>query len=126
MPLTKKTKLAADYHVWEATELADGDIIDICASLGNRPANQLTIKNPGADITYKLNVVHKVYQNQSVQNNWMPHAGFWENPILVDEVEYDKDEIVIASGETHFYNNEIAIEDIKLITISSGLLIIAN
>lgn len=126
MSLTKKTKPSADYHIWQATELVDNDIIDVYTSLGNRPANQVTINSANGNTVYKLNVAHKIYQNQSVQNPWIPFGASFNNPVLIDEIEQTKDSITISSGEIHIYDNDLAIEDIKIVTLGSGLIIEVN
>lgn len=117
--LTKLTKSPpADYHTWDQTEFANGDIIDIQASLG-KPCRHLTIACEGDSAVIKLNVVRKIYKNQeSVGNRFMQDAAFWPSPAFVGEVEVATDSITLAADTTYLWDEEFPILDIKIITKS--------
>lgn len=125
MSVTKVTKMKADYHTWDTSEVSNGDILGIEDSLG-RPANQLTIESIGGQSTIRLNVCQKIFGNQSSYNSWIPDAAFFTHPVMVDEVEIEKDDIIIESGATWLWENEYPIRDIKIVTKATNIKILVS
>jgi hypothetical protein len=125
MTITKITKAKASYHTWTAAELNNGDIIGVEESLG-RAANQLTIESLGGQTVLRFNVCEKIYGTQQGYNDWLQNAGFYTRPYLIDEVEKTKDDIIIETGATSFWDNEMLIRDIKIISKAPGLKILVN
>ena len=125
--LTKLTKPApADYHTWNQTEFAAGEIIDLQASLG-RACRNLNVSCEGGEGIIRLNVVRKLYKNQeSVGNRFIPDAAFWSSPAFVGEVEITTDNITITDNTVWTWNQEFAILDIKIIQEAPLMRIIAS
>ena len=125
--LTKLTKAPpAGYHTWDQTEFVDGDIIDLQFSLGKSCTN-LSIACEGGEAVIRLNVVRKIYKNQeSAGNKFIPDAAFWRCPILVGEVEATPDNLTISADTVWSWNQEFAIADIKIVTKSPLMKIIAS
>lgn len=127
MPVTKILNPRADYQTWTtASGLAQGDILDVEGSLG-RPAKYISIEAVSATSVVRFNVCHKIYGNHEGVGN-IPYLGadaaFWQSPVLIDEVEVTKPNIVVEGGVNMVWNNEIAVSDIKLVTVSGQLSII--
>jgi hypothetical protein len=119
--ISKNVKPRAEYHQWGPSDMSNGDILGVYESLGHI-ASTVTIESVGGASTIRFNVTEKVYSGQDIQNPWIPDAGFWTRPVLVDEVEVEKDDVVIESGSTHIWKaSEIDVHDIKIISKSSGL-----
>lgn len=123
--LTKKSKPAADYHTWTAAELTNGDILDIYSSLGGRAADSITIESLSGASTIRFNVVQKVHKEHGMAHN--PVFGdvsvLRKAPVLVGEIELEKDDIVIEQDSTHTWlrSQEIPVTDIKIVAKSTGL-----
>jgi hypothetical protein len=116
MSVTKNTKQPSQYHTWAASELTDGDVIGCTESLG-KPASSIMIESPDGTTIIKLNVCQKIYRRQDVNNSWVPNAGFYTQPIEVDELEDTstaKDRIEVMAG-TVLEFDKFPVSDIKLI-----------
>jgi len=119
------TKNKQDYHTWFTSEIANGDIIDCLGSLG-RPADQVTIESIGGETTIRFNVIQKTYKRQTVDNSWIPYAGFWTKPEDPVSVEIIKDDIIIENGSTWLWESEYPIQDIKIVTKASNVKVIIS
>lgn len=123
--LTKISKPRADYQQWLASEITNGDIIDVATSLGGRSAHTVTIESAGGETTLRFNVAKKIYKEHGPDHN--PHLGWGAgtsrtSPLMVAEVELNTPDIVITAGVSQIWSAaEIPISDIKVITKSSGL-----
>lgn len=121
MTLTKLTKPRNDYQEWVETELSNGDIIDCRTSLGH-PARHITITTTGTACTIRFNVGHRVYKNQeAVGNKFIPDAAFWDSPVEVTELETTPANVVLPANSTTHWDEEFAVEDIKIVTKSTTL-----
>lgn len=119
--ITRKTKPRADYHQWSASELSNGDILGILESLG-RAACSVTIESIGSASTIRFNVIKKIRKTQRFDNGWMQDAEFWTKPGVIDEIELEKDDIVVEADSTQTWTDrEICVSDIKIVTKGTGL-----
>ena len=128
MALTKIFKPRADYHTWTTAELAVNDIIDVYTSLGGY-AKYITIESDGGGTMVRFNVGRKIYGNHESVGNapYMgPDAAFWPSPLQIDEVEEDRDNIIIPVGSIHMWRDEIAVRDIKIIQLAPVTRIIVS
>jgi len=122
--ITKKTKPKADYHQWQASELNNGDILGIIESLG-RAACEITIESLGGSSTIRFNVSKKIYKDHNDLYN--PRIGLGQgalhpSPVLQDEIEQEKDNIVIEANAVETWTDtEICVHDIKIVSKSTGL-----
>lgn len=123
--LTKLIKPKAEYQQWIASELTNGDIIDIFTSLGNREAHSVTIESLSGASTIRFNVGKKIYKEYGpMSQSW---AGLGQGlprprPLLIDEVEETKPDIIIEMDSTQIWtSDEIRVSDIKIVTKSTGL-----
>jgi hypothetical protein len=123
--LTKKSKRVADYHTWGASELTNGDILDVYWSLGGRAADSVTIESLDGPSTIRFNVVQKIYKEHGALHNpvFKDVGVLRKAPVLVGEIELAKDDIIIEQDSTHTWlrGPEIPISDIKIVTKSTGL-----
>ena len=122
--LTKNTKPVNEYQVWIASDITNGDILGIYESLGNRLARTVTIESLGGGTTIRFNVSEKIYSTQAGNNDWVPYAGFYKRPYLINEIEHTwKPEIEIAANDiqTWSLDDEMEIRDIKIITKAPSL-----
>lgn len=115
----------ADYQQWQAGDITNGDILDVFGSLGNRPADSVTIESIGGQTTLRFNVAKDVYkEHDHLHNSWVGH-GFGStrsSPRIMDEIEETKPNIVIEADQIQTWDiKEIVVRDIKIITKSSGL-----
>lgn len=141
--LRKKIKPVNQYQVWvvsghsHADGFLDDDILGVYESLGNRGASEVIIENntigSGVGSGYarvRLNVSKKIYQpyNQ-FHNNWL---GVGQglgvtSAVLVAEIEECRPDLDIYNGTSVVINRtEIAVNDIKIVTATSGLRIIVT
>jgi len=127
MPLTKNVKRKNQYQSWDVpTDAAQGDILDVFVSLGNRPANSVTFRNNSlSDAIIQFNVSQSVFGEPSnVRESWvgLGQGGPRPLPLLLDEVQITRPGITIYADEVMSWSiNEIAIKDIYLQTVTSGL-----
>lgn len=104
------------------------DIIDILGSLGH-PAKLVVVDSPGSDTTLRLNVVQRIYRQY---NNTDPQVGNGMGSVrssatFVGEAEIVRPNIVITANTVQTWNaSDMVINDIKIITAPSGLLITAS
>ena len=131
MSLTKVTKLVRDYHVWDASEVVAGDIIDIKTSLGGRAANSVTIESPTLDTVVKFNVAKKVFKEFGP--NYQGGVGYIDGFVRpqakeVAEVEDTaKESVVVRAGTAKKWTREeLAILDIKIVSLSPDVKIIVD
>lgn len=118
--LTKKTRPPADYHTWEAADLADGDIIDFVTSLGGRYPRSVAIESLDGQSIVRFNVVSKAYQTYNRNKPYGPQGS--RIPSTGTEQEIVKDNITIETGDRRIWTLEqIAIADLKIVTKSPGL-----
>ena len=132
MSLYKKIKPVSDYQVWVYSGYAsdgflDGDILAVSESLGHRAARSVTIENrAGGTAVVRFNVVQKLYKPNQFFNPIFKELTSVA-PIEVGEVELVKPDIELADGVSmNFPHTEIAVSDIKVVTVTSGLRIIVT
>lgn len=123
--ITTKTRPVAEYQEWTNSGLNYGDIIGVSDSLGGRPAQSVTIQSAGGDTTLRFNVVKQIYKEHGpLHNSWvnLGMGGSRSSPLLVGEIEETTPTITISAGSIQFWSQqEIRINDIKLLMIPSGL-----
>jgi len=121
MSLTKNTKDKAQYQQWVPAELTNDDILGITESLGH-PASHVTIESIGGSSIIRFNVGRKIFKSQEAAgNNWIPDAAFHRSPIEADEIEdISVPNIIIESGNSQTWT-EFPVDDIKIISKSTGL-----
>ena len=126
--LTKNIKFANSYQQWNPGEWAEGDILGIYESLGNRAANKVVVESIGGESTIRLNVSENVYrQAGTMYEDWvgLGQGGNRPLPLLVAEVEVPRPDIHIESGATFSLSlGNIAIKDLKIVSAASGLRVI--
>ncbi len=125
MTVTKKSFAAHDYHQivaqWVTVSgVNNGEIVDVYASLGSKSAKSLMIESYDGPSTIRLNVCQIIHKRQTTDNPWVADAGFYTKPLMVDEVEIEKDDILIPSGAIFSMNDDIPVKDFKVITMPSG------
>jgi hypothetical protein len=129
MPLTKNVKIKAQYQQWNAgVDMSQGDILDVFSSLGNRPANSVTIQSTGGSSTLRFNVSEEIHKEPcSTYESWvgLGQGGNRPLPLMVAEVEIARPDLTIdANSIMSWGQSEISIKDIKIVTMASGLRII--
>jgi hypothetical protein len=124
MGLTKLIKPVAEYQQWQASDLSNGDIIDVYKSLGNRPAHSITIESLSGASTIRFNVGKKIYRQWGPNDPYVG-SGMGANrpcPIMVAEIEEAKPDVIIEEASTQTWiAQELTVYDIKIISKSSGL-----
>lgn len=131
MPVTKKLKPVAPYQQWtpsglsNPTGFSNGDILGVYESLGNRCAKSVLVEAIGGDAFIRFNVcqeIHGVYGE--MHESWVG-LGMGSNrraPLLLDTVELDRPTIQITVGTSISWTiDDMAINDIKIVSMPSGL-----
>lgn len=123
MALTKVVKPVADYHTWVSSGVSNGDILDLHTSHGGRNPRSVTIDSFGGPTTIRFNVSKKIYADYKAIDAYV--ASYKQKPVLVDEIEEVKDDIIIEENisRTWTSRNSIIINDIKIISKSTGMVI---
>ena len=129
MALTKNVKIKAQYQQWNAgVDMSQGDILDLFTSLGNRPANSVTIQSIGGASTIRFNVAEEIHKEPcSTYEGWvgLGQGGPRPLPLLVAEVEIARPDLTIdANTVMSWSRSEISVKDIKVVTMASGLRIV--
>ena len=103
MTVTKTSKTPPrEYQTWAAAsaDFVPGDIIDVSASLGGRTPDSVTIESPDGDSSVMFNVTQRVFKNhKEMGNTSIPYAGFYQSPLLQDEIEVTSPTITIGAGD---------------------------
>lgn len=115
----------ADYHCLVSgtpmpSGVANNEIINISASLNGKPANNLSIYSFNGDTTIKINVLEDVFFRQDHNNTFLTHAGFITSPMVANQIKKEKDSIVVPSGTSMIWSNELPINDVEVVAIVNG------
>jgi hypothetical protein len=101
-----------------SADAVEDDILLVRDSLGH-PASHVKINAFSGDLTVRFNVLRTVYSDRSLDTFFANGGGMWPN--LTTGVELTSagvNEQTIAASETYELNNEFAVEDIHLLTVS--------
>jgi len=124
--LVKVVKPTQDYQQWVASELSNGDIIDVYTSLGGRTAHTVTIESINGQTVLAFNVAKTINKEYNANNqSWVgngrgfPSKTSVNNPI---EIQETKPNIIIEAETIQLWlGAEVQVRDIKIITKSAGL-----
>ena len=129
MTLTKLVQPAAEYQQWSTTVgsgLHDGDIIDIYTSLGNRRARSVTVTTSGNLSVLRFNVCESIFRQYGLEDGYV-NAGCGAArpcPVSVGEVEIATPDYVVDAGVSRTWTySELAVKDIKIVSVLGDLVI---
>lgn len=128
MSVTKNILPVANYQVWTSANSAEGDILGVFESLGNRGAKSVTIESVGGASKVRFNVVKQIYKEHGPDHNpWFLHGIHKPSPLVVSEYEdTTAGDIVVGDGVSRtFMAKEITVSDVKIVN-ASGLRVTAT
>jgi hypothetical protein len=99
--------------------ISNGDIVDVVNSLGH-PGRSLTVESYGGPTTIRLNVCQIIHETQDPDNHWLTNAGFYTKPYINDEIEVQKENIVIESGAIWSLSDQVPLKDFKVVIIPNS------
>lgn len=124
MSVTKILFPIAEYHQFTEVDLSDGDILDVCGSLGGRSARTVTIEALAGDTILRFNVTTKIYKDFGPNfNSWvgLGQGNAHRSPVLVDEIIEPKDNVTIAAGSTATWlSTELDVKDIQCVSLGAA------
>lgn len=136
MAILKKIRTPARYQQWvqsgavHTDGILTGDIIDVFTSLGNRPAKSLSIESPDGETTVRFNVCQKVYATYcDTHESWVGLGQGLSrgSPLQLDEVVIATPSLIISADSTMSWTiDDIAINDIEILEMPSGIKITAT
>jgi hypothetical protein len=131
LAILKKKRTPAKYQQWvqsgavHTDGIEVGDIIDVFTSLGNRPAKSLSIESPSGETIVRFNVCNKIYASYcDTHESWVGLGqGLTRgSPLQLDEQEIATPNLIISADSTMSWTiDDIAINDIKIIEMPSGI-----
>jgi len=119
--ITKLSKSKSNVQQWVGSELGDGDIIDVSASLGHK-GTSLVVETGAADVVLAFNVVTRVRVSNASLGNPGPAQGWPEiSTVLGRESLEVKTPITLTKNSVYTFDNDFAIDTIQVVTVSGDM-----